>query len=157
VTNRDPDDVRCAAQLLGYDGRFDVSLAEALDRISRDQEHIAGFHRQITVAGLPVTTIDRGAIWELHVGLKSTMAAMFLKDLARKTYRGVEGRVRSGRSSGGLCYAYRDKRDLHANGTPKASEVEIDADEAATVRRASQPMPPGNHRARLPSSRTLKV
>ena len=27
-------------------GRFEVILAEALDRISRDQEHIAGFHKQ---------------------------------------------------------------------------------------------------------------
>ena len=47
-----------------------------------------------------------GEISELHVGLKGTMNALFLKDLAQKTHRGLEGRVRSGMSGGGLCYGY---------------------------------------------------
>ncbi|MFL5256460.1 MAG: recombinase family protein [Rhodopila sp.] len=116
-------------------GRFNVILAEALDQISRDQEHIAGFHKQVSFAGVQVITIAEGAISELHVGLKGTMSAMFLKDLAQKTHRGLEGRVRSGRSGGGLCYSYRVKRGLRANGTPITGEVEIDADEAAMVGR----------------------
>ena len=34
------------------------------------------------------------------------MNAIYLKDLADKTRRGLEGRVRAGRSGGGLCYGY---------------------------------------------------
>ena len=34
------------------------------------------------------------------------MNALFLKDLADKTRRGLEGRVEAGRSGGGLCYGY---------------------------------------------------
>ena len=34
------------------------------------------------------------------------MNALFLKDLADKTWRGLEGRVRQGMSGGGLCYGY---------------------------------------------------
>jgi hypothetical protein len=45
-------------------------------------------------------------ISELHVGLKGTMNALFLKDLAQKTRRGLQGRVLQGRSGGGLCYGY---------------------------------------------------
>jgi DNA invertase Pin-like site-specific DNA recombinase len=51
-------------------GRFDVILAEALDRISRDQEHIAGYHKQVNFAGVRVVTIAEGDISELHIGLK---------------------------------------------------------------------------------------
>ena len=43
----------------------------------------------------------------LHVGLKGTMNALFLKDLAAKTHRGLRGRVEHGKSGGGLCYGYR--------------------------------------------------
>ena len=47
-----------------------------------------------------------GEISELHVGLKGTMNALYLKDLAQKTHRGLRGRVEQGRSGGGLCYGY---------------------------------------------------
>ena len=39
----------------------------------------------------------------LHVGLKGTMNALFLKDLTDKTQRGLRGRVELGKSGGGLC------------------------------------------------------
>lgn len=90
--------------------RFDVVLTEALDRVSRDQEDIAGFYKQMSFAGIRLVTLSEGDISELHVGLKGTMNALFLKDLAQKTWRGLEGRVRAGRSGGGLCYGYEIER-----------------------------------------------
>lgn len=116
-------------------GRFTVILAEALDRLSRDQEHIAGFHKQMQFAGVRVVTIAEGEISELHIGLKGTMSALFLKDLAQKTHRGLEGRVRAGRSGGGLSYGYLVRRGLRADGTPITGETEIASEEAAVVRR----------------------
>ncbi|MGC5198083.1 recombinase family protein [Aphanothece microscopica] len=116
-------------------GRFDVVLAEALDRLSRDQEHIAGFHKQMTFAQVRVVTVVDGDINELHVGLKGTMSALFLKDLAQKTHRGLEGRVRAGGSGGGLCFGYRVRRGLRPDGIPITGELEIEPDEAAIVRR----------------------
>jgi DNA invertase Pin-like site-specific DNA recombinase len=74
-------------------GEFDIVLAEALDRISRDQEHVASFFKQMTFAGIRVVTLAEGEIGELHVGLKGTMNALFLKDLADKTRRGLRGRI----------------------------------------------------------------
>ena len=88
-------------------GRFDIVVAESLDRISRDQEHIAGFHKIMQFLGIRVFTVSEGLISELHIGLKGTMSALFLKDLADKTRRGLEGRVRQGRSGGGKSYGYR--------------------------------------------------
>mgnify|MGYP003949439051 FL=1 len=88
-------------------GRFEIVVAESLDRISRDQEHIAGFHKIMQFLGIRVFTVSEGLISELHIGLKGTMSALFLKDLADKTRRGLEGRVRQGRSGGGKSYGYR--------------------------------------------------
>jgi len=116
-------------------GRFEVIVAESLDRISRDQEHIAGFHKQVSFAGVRVVTIADGDVSELHVGLKGTMSALFLKDLAQKTHRGLEGRVRAGRSGGGLSYGYRVRRGLRPDGTPVTGELEVAPEEAAIVRR----------------------
>jgi site-specific DNA recombinase len=46
-----------------------------------------------------IVTLAEGDITHLHVGLKGTMNALFLKDLADKPRRGLRGRV--GRSPGG--------------------------------------------------------
>jgi site-specific DNA recombinase len=87
--------------------RFDVVLAESLDRFSRDQEDTAGLFKRLTFAGVNIVTIAEGDITHLHIGFKGTMNALFLKDLAEKTHRGLRGRVEDGKSAGGLCYGYR--------------------------------------------------
>jgi site-specific DNA recombinase len=62
-----------------------------------------------------VVTLAEGDITHLHVGLKGTMNALFLKDLADKTRRGLRGRVELGKSGGGLCYGYRVARPASFN------------------------------------------
>src|SRR3954464_1526377 len=114
--------------------RFDVVLAEALDRFSRDQEDTAGLFKRLTFAGVNIVTLAEGDITHLHVGLKGTMNALFLKDLADKTRRGLRGRVEKGRSGGGLCYGYRVNRSIE-NGEMSTGEREIVPEEAAVVDR----------------------
>ena len=107
-------------------GAFDLVYAEALDRISRDQEDAAGFFKRMRFADLRIITIAEGEISELHVGLKGTMNALFLKDLAQKTRRGLQGRVLQGLSGGGLCYGY----DL----LPGETEIAANQSEAKVIR-----------------------
>jgi len=97
-------------------GAFDVVVAEALDRLSRDQEDVAALFKHLSFAGVKLVTLAEGEINELHVGLKGTMNALFLKDLAQKVRRGLEGRVRQGRSGGGICYGYDITREHDARG-----------------------------------------
>ncbi len=66
-------------------------FAEALDRLSRDQEGVAGIFKRLSFAGVKIATLSEGEINPLHVGLKGTMNALFLKDLADKTRRGLQG------------------------------------------------------------------
>ena len=116
-------------------GRFEVLVAEALDRLSRDQENIAGLFKQLSFAGVRLITLSEGEVGELHVGLKGTMNALFLKDLAQKTRRGLEGRVRQGKSGGGLCYGYDVVRKFDAAGEAVRGERRTNNAEAAIVRR----------------------
>ena len=94
-------------------GRFDVVLAEVLDRFCRDQEDTAGPFKRLTFAGVNIVTLAEGDITHLPVGLNGTMNALFLKDLADKTRRGLRGRVELGKSGGGLSYGYRVRRATH--------------------------------------------
>ena len=88
------------------DRRFDIVLAESLDRFSRDQEHTAHFYKELDFLGVAMVTLAEGGISQLHVGFKGTMNAMYLRDLSEKTRRGLRGRVEAGKSGGGLSYGY---------------------------------------------------
>src|SRR3546814_10384769 len=51
-------------------GKFDIVVAEALDRVSRDQADVATFYKHLQFARVPLVTLAEGEISELHVGLK---------------------------------------------------------------------------------------
>ncbi len=86
-------------------------------------------------SGARLVTISEGEINELHVGLKGTMNALFLKDLAAKTHRGLSGRVEAGKSGGGLCYGYDVVNSVDASGDPVRGDRPIDQEQAAIVQR----------------------
>ena len=117
------------------DGRFEIVLAEALDRLSRDQEDIAGVYKRMQFAGVEMVTLSEGAISTLHIGLKGTMNALFLKDLADKTRRGLRGRVEHGKSGGGIAYGYDVVKHFDANGEALKGERAINDAQAAIIRR----------------------
>ena len=116
-------------------GTFDIVVAEALDRLSRDQEDIAALYKQLGFAAVRLLTLAEGDISELHVGLKGTMNALFLKDLANKVRRGLRGRVEHGKAGGGNSYGYDVVRLFSPGGEPIRGERVINPSEAAVVRR----------------------
>ncbi len=132
----------------GLKRRFDVILTESLDRLSRDQEDIAGLYKRMRFADVSIVTLSEGEVSELHIGLKGTMGALFLKDLADKTRRGLRGRVEMGRSGGGLCFGYNVVRTADPD---DRGEREINPTEAIVVRRISRDYLAGQ------SSRTIAM
>jgi site-specific DNA recombinase len=118
-------------------GRFQIVLAEAMDRLSRDQEDIAGLYKRMAYADVKIVTLSEGEVTHLHVGLKGTMNALFLKDLADKTRRGQRGRIELGKSGGGKTYGYDVVRQFAPNGEPEPMRGarSINAKEAEVVRR----------------------
>jgi DNA invertase Pin-like site-specific DNA recombinase len=113
---------------------FDVVVAEALDRLSRDQEDVAALFKRLQFAGIKLVTLGEGEIGPLHIGLKGTMNALFLKDLADKVRRGLRGRIENGKSGGGNSYGYTVVRTYDAQGEPIRGERTIDPVEADIIR-----------------------
>ena len=116
-------------------GKFDIIVAEALDRLSRDQEDIAGIFKRLSFAGVKIVTLSEGEINHLHIGLKGTMNALFLKDLADKTRRGLRGRVEAGKSGGGNSYGYDVVKKFDASGEAIRGDRTINQHEADIIAR----------------------
>ena len=103
--------------------------------MSRDQTDVATLYKHLRFAGVTVVTLAEGEISELHVGLKGMMNALFLKDLAAKTHRGLRGRVEQGRSGGGICYGYDVVKSFDGSGDPVRGRRTVNETEAKVVRR----------------------
>ena len=116
-------------------GAFEIEVAEAIDRVSRDPADVAVLYKHLKFAGVMIVTLAEGEISELHVELKGTMNALFLKDLAAKTRRGLRGRVEASKSGGGRSYGYDVVRLHDAAGEPIRGERKVNEAEAETVRR----------------------
>jgi DNA invertase Pin-like site-specific DNA recombinase len=116
-------------------GRFQLVLTEAMDRLSRDQEDIAGFYKRMSFSTVKIVTLSEGEVSDLHIRLKGTMNALFLKDLAEKTRRGLRGRVELGKSGGGNAYGYDVVKKLDGDGNITRGDRTINETRAAVVRR----------------------
>lgn len=124
------------ALLIGaLNGRFDIVITEDLSRISRNQADTANFFKKMIFLGVPVETISEGLINELHIGLKSTMNALYLRDLADKTHRGVIAAVLRGGVPGGKLYGYDLVHALDEAGEPIRGKRTINPDQANVIRK----------------------
>ncbi len=128
---------------------FDVILAESIDRLSRDQEDIAHIYKRACHSDIRIVTIAEGAISELHIGLKGTMGALYLKDLAQKTHRGLQGRAIAGKSAGGSCYGYETVRRFDERGELIRGDRKINDTEAAIVVRIFEDFVAGKSAKRI--------
>lgn len=112
------DRARTSSSMFGRDGlaammdaarvqAFDVVVVEALDRISRDQEDLAGIYKRLTFQGIRIQAIHDGVADAVQIGVRGLLGGLFLADLAHKVRRGMKGVVRDGRHAGGKSYGYR--------------------------------------------------
>lgn len=85
---------------------FNVVIVEALDRLSRDMEDLAGIHKRLTFLGIEIRAVHEGVVNTVLVGLRGLVGQLFREDNAHKVRRGQAGRVGQGLSPGGLTYGY---------------------------------------------------
>ncbi|MFZ3582117.1 recombinase family protein [Loktanella sp. DJP18] len=126
------DFLRLMDALVAKDRTFDIVLAESLDRVSRDAEHLARFSKLAIHARVEIHTVDRGKADALAVNLSSLLSGMFLEKLSATVHRGIEGNVSRGLSGGGRIYGYKPGTDQR--GAPLKGQLAIDEIEAAVVR-----------------------
>jgi DNA invertase Pin-like site-specific DNA recombinase len=133
------DRARSGAAIFGRDGlialmerarakAFDFVIVEALDRLSRDMEDLAGIHKRLSFYGIELRAVHDGRADTILVGLRGLVGQLFREDGAKKVRRGMAGVIRDGRVAGGCTYGYRT-----IAGRP--GERELDPDAAAIVLR----------------------
>ncbi|WP_413992221.1 recombinase family protein [Labrys okinawensis] len=80
-------------------------------------------------------TLSEGEVSRLHVGVKGTMNALLLKDLADKTRRGQRGRIERRKVGGGNAYGYDVVRKVDGGGELARGECTINEHQAQVIRR----------------------
>src|SRR5882724_3560126 len=107
---------------------FDVVIVEALDRLSRDMEDLAGLHKRLSFQGIEIQAVHDGIADAVLIGIRGLVGQMQREDGAKKVRRGMAVVVRDGRHAGGRAYGYRS-----VLGHP--GQLEIVEEEASIVRR----------------------
>ena len=103
------DKARSGGSILGRDGltrlmdaartrTFDVVVVEALDRLSRDMEDLAGIHKRLSFLGIEIDAVHDGTADSILVGIRGLVGQMQREDGAKKVRRGMAGVVRDGRA-----------------------------------------------------------
>lgn len=105
-------------QLLSWVGKrprqFDVILIDDTSRLSRNQSdqmrlfenlHFNGFRVVAVSQGIDSATDQASVLMTVH-GL---VDSLYIKELAKKTHRGLEGRALDGLHTGGRCFGYQNE------------------------------------------------
>lgn len=114
-------------------GGCDLVIAEHTDRLSRGGSQSWSIYEDLTALGVRYETVNQGPVTPMHVGIGATISVMQIQEGAKKTWRGLEGVVKAGRSAGGLTYGYAKTRLYDAAGEPVRGLLEVDPARAEVV------------------------
>src|SRR5579859_2339960 len=126
---------------------FDVVLVDDTSRLSRDLANSLEIVKQMKFAGIRVVFISQGfdtsaPQTQTLVTVHGLVDSLYLEELAKKTFRGVEQRALDGLHTGGRCFGYRnvpieDLSQLDSHGRPvvRGVRLEVDPAQAKTVLR----------------------
>src|SRR6266436_4590131 len=113
------------------DRSFDVAVVEALDRLSRDMEDLAGIHKRLSFLGVEIRAVHEGVVNTVLVGLRGLVGQLYREDNAHKIRRGMAGRITRGLHAGGITYGY-------APVPGKTGKRQLVEDQVAVIRRIFQ-------------------
>lgn len=86
--------------------KFDVIVVEALDRLSRDMEDLAGIHKRMTFLDIEIRAVHEGVANTVLVGLRGLVGQLYREDNVHKVRRGMGGLIKAGKHAGGRAYGY---------------------------------------------------
>ncbi len=90
---------------------FDVLLVDDTSRIGRNIAETARFWEQLKFQGIRVVAVSQGIDSESEqadvlLSVHGLTDSLYIKELAKKTHRGLEGRALLGICTGGRCFGY---------------------------------------------------
>jgi site-specific DNA recombinase len=126
---------RMLAAALAAKRPFDVILVDDTSRISRSLPDAVQLFERLRFAGLRVIAVAQGIDTQSEqadvlVTVHGLVDSLYVRELAKKTHRGLEGAFLRGQHAGGRCFGYRNV-PVDGGGV----RLEIEDREAAVVRR----------------------
>jgi site-specific DNA recombinase len=90
---------------------FDVLLVDDTSRISRDAGDASHFYQQLRFHGIRAMALSQGIDSQSEqadvlLTVHGLVDSLYIKELAKKTHRGLEGRALLGQCTGGRCFGY---------------------------------------------------
>jgi DNA invertase Pin-like site-specific DNA recombinase len=115
---------------------FDVILLEDSSRLARNTKDALSIFERLNFAGIRLIAVSQGIDSEneqaqVLVTVHGMVDSLYVKELAKKTHRGLEGLVLRGQHAGGRCYGYNS---VPADGST-GNQLVINEREAEVVRR----------------------
>ena len=113
---------------------FDVLLLDDTSRLSRHQATAMQLFERLNFLGVRVVAVGQGIDSsseqaDVLIAVHGLIDSQYVKELAKKTHRGLEGNVLRGFHAGGRCFGYLNVK------TADGVRLEVNEAEAATVRR----------------------
>lgn len=140
---------------------FDAVLCDDTSRISRTLKDSFTIHDELRFAGVRLIFVSQGIDTESEqaevlLATHGIVDSLYIRELAKKTRRGVEGRALTGFHTGGRCFGYHnlpieDASHVDQHGRPIITGVrlEVRQDQAAIVRRIFEMYAGGNSLQRI--------
>ncbi|MGH9493531.1 MAG: recombinase family protein, partial [Candidatus Sulfotelmatobacter sp.] len=126
---------------------FEVLLIDDTSRLSRKTTDALLIFERLSFAGVRLVAVSQGIDSDneqagLLMQVHGMVDSLYVRELATKTRRGLEGTFLRGNHAGGRCFGYRnipieDSQRLDEHGRPVvlAVRLEVNSEEAAIVRR----------------------
>jgi site-specific DNA recombinase len=115
---------------------FDVILLDDSSRLARNTKDALGIFEKLNFAGIRLIAVSQGIDSDneqahVLVTVHGMVDSLYVKELAKKTHRGMEGQVLRGHHTGGRCFGY----DAVAVDSTTAKQLAVNEKEAVVVRR----------------------
>ena len=131
-----PAFARLLAKAFASERDFDVLLIDDTSRLSRNQSEVMSTVEKLKYMGIRVVFPSQGIDSDseqadVQITVHGLVDSMYVKELAKKTHRGLESRALQGLHTGGVCYGYTAVKE----GELGAKRLVINESEARIVRR----------------------
>jgi DNA invertase Pin-like site-specific DNA recombinase len=113
---------------------FDVILVDDTSRLSRNVGDAARIREELGFLGVRIVAVSQGIDSqdeqaEVLFGVHALVDTIYIKELGKKTHRGLEGLALRGLHTGGNCYGYRNVR------IEDGVKLEVNESQAGVIRR----------------------
>jgi site-specific DNA recombinase len=115
---------------------FDIILLDDSSRLARNTKDALTFFERLNFAGIRLIAVSQGIDSDneqahVLVTVHGMVDSLYVKELAKKTHRGLEGLMLRGQHTGGRCFGYNS---VPVPGTT-GKQLVINENEAVVVRR----------------------